>query len=137
MTETSSRSAHPLKISVTGEAGRRDVQAREDSVWIEARRGICAHRMRTGATAPLFAQKNFSIVLDTPTREEQAQVEISPSTARFPLLSPKAVSFKTSFLSDVQVDPPKDASGYKPHHSNRLASREQGCGFSKKENYYV
>jgi hypothetical protein len=47
------------------------------------------------AAAP-FAQKNFSILLDTRILEEQHHdhVEVSPFDARLPLRSPNSVSLK-------------------------------------------
>jgi hypothetical protein len=45
------------------------------------------------AVAP-FAQKKFSILLDTRCREEQYQFEVSLFEAKLPLLSPFAVSLK-------------------------------------------
>src|SRR5260370_12846505 len=42
-------------------------------------------------TAP-FAQKYFSINLDTHVREEQHHLEVSPFQAKLPLLPPRAVS---------------------------------------------
>jgi len=45
------------------------------------------------AAAP-FAQKNFSILLDMCTLEEQHHVEVSPFDARLPLRSPNSVSLK-------------------------------------------
>jgi hypothetical protein len=41
-----------------------------------------------------FAQKSFSIVLDTHIRGEQARAEVSPCEAGLPLRSPSAVSLK-------------------------------------------
>src|SRR3977135_3728088 len=41
-----------------------------------------------------FAQKSFSILLDTHTLREQDHVEVSPFEARLPLRSPNAVSLK-------------------------------------------
>src|ERR1700693_3820677 len=41
-----------------------------------------------------FAQKSFSILLDTHRLTEQDDVEVSPFEARLPLRSPKAVSLK-------------------------------------------
>jgi hypothetical protein len=44
-----------------------------------------------------FAQKSFSILLDTHTLGEQDDFEVSPFEARLPLRSPKVVSLKVQF----------------------------------------
>ena len=44
--------------------------------------------------AARFAQKNFSILLDTHILREQARAEVSPLEARLPHPSPSAVSLK-------------------------------------------
>src|SRR5713226_7834828 len=49
-----------------------------------------ATRVRIASTP--FAQKNFSILLDTHILREQARDEVSPFEARLPLHSPSAVS---------------------------------------------
>ena len=55
----------------------------------------------TRASSLLFAQKKFSIVLDTRTLEEQYQFEASLFEARLPLLSPFAVPLRTSSASSA------------------------------------
>ncbi len=51
---------------------------------------VSATRIRIAAAC--FAQKSFSILLDTDILREQAGAEVSPFEARFPLHSPSAVS---------------------------------------------
>jgi hypothetical protein len=86
-----------------------------------------------------FAQRKFSILLDTRTLEEQYQVEVSLFEARLPLLSPFAVSIKDKlrierqgrtyrfvFILSRGALPPvrrtglytQDASGFKSDHSS-------------------
>jgi hypothetical protein len=47
---------------------------------------------RRATVTLFFAQRKFSILLDTRTLEEQYQFEVSLFEARLPLLSPFAVS---------------------------------------------
>jgi len=49
-----------------------------------------------------FAQRKFSILLDTRTFEEQYQVEVSLFEARLPLPSPFAVSLKDKLRIERQ-----------------------------------
>jgi hypothetical protein len=53
------------------------------------------------AVAP-FAQRKFSILLDTRPREEHYHVEVSLFEARLPLLSPFAVSLKDKLRIERQ-----------------------------------
>jgi hypothetical protein len=53
------------------------------------------------AVAP-FAQRKFSILLDTRTLEEQYQFVVSLFEARLPLLSPFAVSLKDKLRIERQ-----------------------------------
>jgi len=55
----------------------------------------------TAEVAP-FAQKRLSILLDTRTREEQYQFELSLFEAKLPLLSPFAVSLKDKLRIERQ-----------------------------------
>jgi hypothetical protein len=106
-----------------------------------------------------FAQKSFSILLDTHTLREQDHVEVSPFEARLPLRSPKAVSLRSSstsrakraqaarflfsrvrpyLLSDVQVCKPKTLAVPREtlltHYSLDASGNFE---FLKKENHHV
>ena len=91
-----------------------------------------------------FAQKSFSIFLDTHTLREQDHVEVSPFEARLPLRSPKAVSLKVKlhierkegttcplFIPSSAALPPvrrtgpqtQDASGSKGNTTHALLAR--------------
>ena len=91
-----------------------------------------------------FAQKSFSILLDTHTLREQDHVEVSPFEARLPLRSPKAVSLKVKlhierkegttcplFIPSSAALPPvrrtglqtQDASGSKGNTTHALLAR--------------
>ena len=91
-----------------------------------------------------FAQKSFSILLDTHTLREQDHVEVSPFEARLPLRSPKAVSLKVKlhierkegttcplFIPSSAALPPvrrtglqtQDASGSKGNNTQALLAR--------------
>ena len=57
---------------------------------------------RARIAAARFAQKNFSILLDTHILREHARAEVSPFRARLPLGSPWAVSLKAKLRIERQ-----------------------------------
>jgi hypothetical protein len=54
------------------------------------------------AVVALFAQRKFSILLDSRPHKEQYEFEVSPFGARLPLLSPFAVSLKDKLRIERQ-----------------------------------
>ena len=60
---------------------------------------VSATRVRIAAGR--FAQKNFSILLDTHILREHSRVEVSPFEARLPLRGPSAVSLKAKLRIEL------------------------------------
>jgi hypothetical protein len=60
------------------------------------------NRVWIKAAVALFAQKKFSILLDTPASEEQYRIEVSLFEARLQLLSPLPVSLRDKLRIERQ-----------------------------------